>query len=102
MRSLWEPGDERLSIQELKQKYAEDLKQVDKEWWIFDSISDMFDYSIFMAHANDIGYKRGINRRTEAQRVIPEEATNDGCRIIVDTSEPKTILDHFLRNVVWG
>ena len=103
VRSLWEPGDERLSIQELKQKYAEDLKQVDKEWWIFDSISDMFDYSIFMAHANDIGYKRGINREEQRpNELYQEEATNDGCHIIVDTSEPKTILDHFLRNVVWG
>jgi len=44
--SLYEPSDDSLSLSELKQKYEDDIKQVDLNWWIFSKISNDFNYQM--------------------------------------------------------
>lgn len=68
-----------LDIKELKEKYAEEIKLADEEWWIFRKISEKLNYKIFMAHAEEIGYKRGIRGE--------EKRPNDLFRTIGDIME---------------
>ena len=100
--SLYDPADDALSISELKQKYENDIKQVDLKWWIFNKISREFDYTIFMAHAEEIGYKRGANREEIRPNELFESEEINGHRIIkINTNNPEYILDHFLKTVEW-
>jgi len=58
-------------FQELIEKYPEEIRDVAKydndikdvfgyynAWWVFGEVSRYFDYSIFMAEAENVGYKR--------------------------------------------
>ena len=38
--------DDKLSIAQIKKKYEEDIKQMDADWWIFNKVSQLFDYKI--------------------------------------------------------
>lgn len=100
--SLYDSVDDTLSISDLKEKYEFDLKQVDSYWWTFCKISQHFNYPIFMAHTEEIGYKRGINREEERPNELFafEEIENE--RIIkISSDNPKNVLDHFIKMVVW-
>jgi len=52
--------DINLSIRELKEKYAKEIREMDEDWWVFRKVSEELNYEIFMAQAEEIGYKRGI------------------------------------------
>jgi type I restriction enzyme M protein len=65
------PDDDQLSPKELLEKYPEEIKEVVKydndtknifgyfnTWWVFGEVSKHFDYPIFMAEAENVGYKR--------------------------------------------
>lgn len=96
----FEDADEKLSISALKDKYSEEIKNVDVDWWVFNKVSEAFNYNIFMAHAEEIGYKRGTLKEEER----PNELftyIDDKNSIKVDTANPEKIIDHFYRNVVW-
>ncbi len=102
LQSLYDPDDDSLSISELKEKYESDLKQVDSDWWVFGKISKNFDYRIFMGHAEEIGYKRGVRREEKRPNELFAFEETDGGRIIrINIERPQGILDHLMRTVVW-
>jgi type I restriction enzyme M protein len=95
----FEKLDSKLDIKELKEKYKEEIKLADSEWWVFKKVSEELNYKIFMAHAEEIGYKRGI--RGEEVRENQLFQTDEEGNIIIDTNKPKTILDHLRKAVKW-
>jgi type I restriction enzyme M protein len=95
----FDSADKTFGIKELKEKYKDEIKLADTEWWTFRRISEKLNHKIFMAHAEEIGYKRGI--RGEEMRDNQLFQTNDDGNIIIDTNNPKTILDYLKRSVKW-
>lgn len=96
------PEDKKLSFKELREKYKEDIKEADLEWWVFKNVSKEQDYPIFMAHAEEIGYKRG--KRKEEKRpnqLFNSEGEYPNRIIYIDTKNPKTILDYLRKYVIW-
>ncbi len=89
-----------LSTDELVAEYAEEIRYADHDWWVFREVcSEISRYTITMAHADEIGYKRGI--RGEDDR--PNELLCEkGGELKVDTDDPKVILDLLLANVQWS
>lgn len=103
LRSLFDSGDNDLAVAELDEKYNDDILQVDADWWVFNNVSQDFDYPIFMAHAEEIGYKRGANKEEVRENELFNSVERDGRRIIViNTAKPDKILDYLLRNVKWS
>lgn len=99
---LFDPIDNDLSIADLKEKYEDDIKQVDADWWIFSKISNDFDYHIFMAHAEEIGYKRGANKEEKRKNELFVSIKSEGQRTIkINTNEPESILDNLLKVLEW-
>lgn len=100
--SLYDPNDDGLTISELKEKYEDDIKQVDSDWWVFSRISKDFDYPIFMAHAEEIGYKRGANKEEKRTNELFSSEETEGNRIIkMAADNSNKILDHFCKTVEW-
>lgn len=95
----FDDADEILDIKDIKEKYNDEIKLADAEWWTFKKVSEQLNYKIFMAHAEEIGYKRGI-RGEEARENQLFQTDSDG-NIIIDTNNPKTILDWLRRLVKW-
>jgi type I restriction enzyme M protein len=91
--------DKNLDIKEIKEKYKDEIKLADSEWWIFRKLSEKLNYRIFMAHAEEIGYKRGI--RGEEKRENQLFQTDKDGSIIIDATKPITILDYLRRSVRW-
>jgi len=95
----FDENDSELDIKELKEKYAEEIELADEEWWVFRKVSEELNYKIFMAHAEEIGYKRGL--RGEEQRPNQLFQTDENGNIVIDTENPKTILDYLRKVVKW-
>jgi len=99
---LFDPNDNNLSIADLKEKYEDDIKQMDADWWIFSKISKDFNYQIFMAHAEEIGYKRGANKEEKRKNELFFSVENEGKRTIkINTNDPARILDNLLKSLEW-
>ncbi|GFE62434.1 N-6 DNA methylase [Geobacter sp. AOG2] len=71
LKDYLEPRDVTLPVRELLEKYKseiEDVSSIDKDtidlfgycnsWWVFGEVSKEMDYNIFMAEAENVGYKR--------------------------------------------
>ena len=71
LKDYLEPKDVSLSIKEVLEKYKAEIREVskiDKDtielfghcniWWVFGEVSKQIDYNIFMAEAENVGYKR--------------------------------------------
>jgi type I restriction enzyme M protein len=98
----FEAEDKKLSFKELKEKYEENIKEADLEWWVFKNVSKEQDYQIFMAHAEEIGYKRGVRKEEKRPNQLFNSEGEYPDRIIyIDTNNPKTILDYLRKYVVW-
>lgn len=92
------PEDRKLSFKELKEKYKEYINETDLEWWVFRRISKEQDYPIFMAHAEEIGYKRGTRKEEKRpNQLFNSEGEYPNRDIYIDTENPKTILDYLRR-----
>lgn len=64
------PGDESLEVKALLEKYSEEIDSISKfeketdvfgfynAWWVFGEVAKELDYDIFMAEAENVGYKR--------------------------------------------
>ena len=64
------PEDEALEVKQLLEKYSEEIGSVSKfeketdvfgfynAWWVFGEVAKELDYAIFMAEAENVGYKR--------------------------------------------
>lgn len=103
--------DVTLDTMGLIQKYRDELNGIctfDKDtkdtfgfvntWWVFGEVAKMLNYSIFMAEAENIGYKR----TKRGEKPMPNElyrVTTDGA-IMVDDGGDNTILDA-MRKIEW-
>jgi len=92
-------SEEEIEIKELKEKYKDEIKLADSEWWTFKKVSEKLNYKIFMAHAEEIGYKRGVNKEYTRENQLFQ--TDEEGNIVVNTDNPKTILDYLKRSVKW-
>jgi type I restriction enzyme M protein len=95
----FDDADNDLDIEEIKGKYKEEIKLADSEWWTFKKVSEELNYKIFMAHAEEIGYKRGI--RGEEVRKNQLFQTDEEGNVIIDINNPKAILDYLRGAVRW-
>ncbi|NMB80609.1 MAG: SAM-dependent DNA methyltransferase, partial [Ignavibacteria bacterium] len=99
----FEMEDKKLSFKELKEKYEENIKEANLEWWVFRNVSKEQDYPIFMAHAEEIGYKRGIRKEEKRPNQLFNSEGEYSDRIIyINTNKPKTILDYLRKSVIWN
>ncbi|MCK4476157.1 MAG: N-6 DNA methylase [Methanophagales archaeon] len=99
----YDENDRKLSLNKLKKKYEDDIKLANLDWWVFSQISKEIDYPIFMAHAEEIGYKRGARKEEKRpNQLFQIKETDEGKEIIIDTENPKAILDYLRRDVIWN
>jgi type I restriction enzyme M protein len=95
LRHLITDEDLSLSISDLLKKYKDEIADVGRhpEWWVFGEVAKELDYRIFMAIADEIGYKRTI--RGEQKRPNFLFQADERNQVIIDIEDPKTILDYF-------
>jgi type I restriction enzyme M protein len=84
------------SIPDLLREYGDEIRSADLEWWVFRQMTDGDDARIVFAHADEIGYKRGI--RGEESRPNDLYRSLNG-NITYNLENPENILD-FVRSVV--
>ena len=102
--------DDGLDADALIRKYREELEMLctpDKDtkdsfglvntWWVFGEVSNSINYSVLMAEADHIGYKR--TKRGEREMPNDLYRYKDG-KIIIDDGNEDTILDH-MRKINW-
>jgi type I restriction enzyme M protein len=65
-------------------------------WWCFAEVTARpdFDYPIFFAEAGQVGYKRTTRHPEGIEQPNDLFATDADGNIVIDTENPKTILDH--------
>ncbi len=103
--------DDSLSAKQLIVKYRDELEALCKfdndtkdafgcvnTWWVFGEVSDILDYEVFMAEAENIGYKR--LKRGEKQMPNDLFRKNPNGQIIIDDGATDTILD-IMRYIQW-
>ena len=97
-----EPKDTKLPVKELLEKYKaeiEEVSSIDKDtidlfghcntWWVFGEVSKEIDYKIFMAEAENVGYKR----TKRGPKPMPNELFDvESAPLNLDT---KTVQKHF-------
>lgn len=111
LKDYVEAGDKNLSPKELIKKYRDELKELctyDNDtkdmfgfvntWWVFGEVAKELNYKIFMAEAENIGYKR----TTRSEKPAPNELyrVNEQGTVLVDDGINETALD-YLREVQW-
>ena len=107
--------DDGLTANELIQKYRPEIELLctyDKDtqevlgrvntWWVFGEVSEMLNYDIFMAEAENIGYKRYKKNKTVTDKPMPNELfrTSANEEILIDDGIYDTILD-LMRDISW-
>ena len=103
--------DESLSAKDLMTKYSDELEEfcsIDKDtsdsfgfvntWWVFGEIAAEIDYGIFMAEAENIGYKRS----KRGEKAMPNDLfrLDTAGHVVVDDGVRTTILD-YMRELNW-
>jgi type I restriction enzyme M protein len=102
LKDYLEPKDAALSVKELLKKYESEIEEVssiDKDtinlfghcnsWWVFGEVSKEIDYNIFMAEAENVGYKR----TKRGPKPMPNELFDiEAAPLILDTA---TVQKHF-------
>jgi type I restriction enzyme M protein len=102
LKSYFDPSDATLSMSSIMIKYAEELAEIhsNPSWWVFGEVSTHFTYDILFAEAEEIGYKR--SKRGEQKRRNDLFSEDDSGQIVINTKEPKTILDWIKLKVSWN
>ena len=99
--------DDDLSVDELIKKYRPEIELLcsyDKDtqevlgrvntWWVFGEVSNVLNYEIFMAEAENIGYKRYKKNKTVTDKPMPNELyRSDDGQILINDGVYETILD---------
>ncbi len=121
LKNYWEEDDENLSIKEILEKYADEIKDLgrfdrsllgtlitdyrENDWWVFGEVARELDYKIFMAEVENVGYKR----TKRGEKPMPNELyrVGENGEILVDDlpdgeagGVKETALD-YLREVSW-
>ena len=105
--SEFEEGDEKLEVKELKDKYScffdnRSPFKIDADWWTFSKVSSEFDYNIFMANVEEVGYKRTTRWEKERPNDLFSVVKKDNAdEVQIDIHNPVTVLDNFRRDVKW-
>jgi len=107
LKDIIEKRDKNLGIKDLLKKYEEEILNIGKksnlndewinEWWVFSEVTKEQDYPIFMAEAENVGYKR----TKRGEKPMPNDLfkLTDG-KINLSDKENK-ILNLFRNNVKW-
>ena len=111
LKTLIVDADKTLAASEIIAKYRTDIDAIctiDKDtkellgnvnsWWVFSEVAQELSYSIFMAEADYVGFKRAKRK----ERVQPNNLyrTDSNGVILVDDGEKSTILD-YMREIDW-
>ena len=111
LKDILTETDISLSKKEIIDKYREELLNlctIDKEtadtfghvntWWVFGEVSQTLNYEIFMAEAENTGYKR----TKRGEKPMPNDLfrTNMDGRVLTDDGIKKSILD-YMRELNW-
>jgi type I restriction enzyme M protein len=100
------PEDKDLNPKELLTKYNEEidsLSKLEKEtnvfgfynaWWVFGEVAKEMDYDIFMAEAENVGYKRRSNNRVT---IMPNELFD--IEFAPNTLNTKEIVDNYDKGI---
>jgi len=101
LKHYLEEADQGFSVKQIIAKYHDEISEINSNppWWIFGEVSKQFDYDIFLAEADEIGYKR--TRRGELPRPNDLFREDDRGNIFIDINEPRTILDWLKTKVQW-
>ena len=112
LKDFIEQKDKNLTIKKLLQKYQEEIKVISKydkdlidyfsyvnTWWVFGEVAKELDYNIFMAEAENVGYKR--TKRGEKPRPNDLFNADDKDGVLINTNNPKTILDYLRKAKIW-
>lgn len=107
--------DDNLTADELIVKFRSEIESLcsyDKDtqdsfgyvntWWVFSEIAVDYNYNVFMAEAENIGYKRYKKNKVVTEKPMPNELyrlLEDG-KVAIDNGEESTILD-YMRNLEW-
>lgn len=104
--------DDGLDANALIEKYSEELEgicTIDKDtkdtfgfvntWWVFGEVASKLNYSLYVAEAENIGYKR----TKRGEKPMPNELYRvDGSgEILIDDNIEETILDE-MRKIAWN
>ena len=97
--------DEALEVKPLLEKYSEEIKSVSKfeketdvfgfynAWWVFGEVAKELDYDIFMAEAENVGYKR----TKRGENPMPNDLFDlEYAPYLLDT---KSIIDSYDKNL---
>lgn len=111
LNNVIRPDDKNLDIEDILNKYLSNIndlctydKDMEKElgfvnaWWVFNKVSEELNYEIFMAEADNVGYKRKANSIKPMPNDLYRIDQNN--EIIVDDDVKEKILD-YLRDISW-
>ncbi|EGT4136368.1 hypothetical protein EQZ09_00715 [Clostridium perfringens] len=73
-------------------------KDTANTWWVFSSVSKNYNYNIFRAEAENIGYKRTIRGVKSTKNDLMTLDSNGN--VLIDTDNPKSILDYIIRGTI--
>ncbi len=103
----FESGDERLSFDDLIEKYKVFFEKgnpfkIVGDWWIFTKVSKEIDYSLFMANVENVGYKRTTRFEKQRPNDLFTSIKRDNIEeITFDTRDPIKVLDYLRKEVKW-
>ncbi len=111
LKSYLTDRDAKLSLNNLITKYRSEIESLcsfDKDtkdsfgyvntWWVFGEVASKIDYSVFMAEADNIGYKR--SKRGEKNMPNDLFSQDENGKVILDSDSKVTILD-YIRELDW-
>lgn len=111
LKNYVEDADQKLSAEELVIKYQAEIKELCKydndtkdsfgfvnTWWVFGEVAKELNYTIFMAEAENIGYKR--TKRGEKSMPNDLYRTSGKGNILIDDGKQESILD-YMRKIDW-
>lgn len=95
------------------QKYKDeinDILTIDKDlidtfgrvnaWWVFGEVAKVYKTPIFMAEADNVGYKR----KKRSENIMPNDLyqENSSGDVVIDVKAPKTVLDYMRKANIWA
>ncbi len=95
-----------LSVREIVDKYSDDFWSVQRDGWIFKraavelvKIYPSFKTTTFITHTDGIGYKRTRRREDINENCLFKRLQSGD--ILINTTNPETVLDYLRKEVVW-
>lgn len=111
LKNILSEEDNKLMPIDLILKYKDeinDILKIDKDlidtfgrvntWWVFNEVAKDLDYKVFMAEAENVGYKR----TKRGEKILPNDLYQvKNNEIYIDTDNPKTVLDYIRKSQIW-